>query len=645
MLFRSYVFAFIVVFFVFKTPMEHLLSQNLGDPMLFAPLSAAYGLIEFMATMGAATFLEFIMSFFVGTWLSTLMRVYGGPILLRRLMFWFDKWTYLVKRFLRPHFPLVSHFFVDDHVPVIAPMAVEDLMGDVLGYSVNSIAANLSPFLIGFIIIFQQELYINQLYGIRDSDLVFYLVFSVVISPTRILFDLFIHNVLELVHGWKLFYYFKACRSRYHERATLWKGHESFVNIAIDPSFRLLDRYCFSSQYYFVVSLFAWGLIHIVLSVEMLVRADGYVIFADPALLLLVPMAFSVCIIVQGVLTLAIIFSRVWRPGGLFGRRKSSKRKITDTEALAREEAAARAIVTGGKYRWEGSAEADKFEKERAAAQLSSRKEQDDEFRHAEFKSGRGWLLRHLWGGSDMEEDVVDDWPLIEIPPATKRIAWKWLAIVRARNGGPTAPEELDMSRIASLFKPRLFEEVYISSDEDDDAANLDARQISTPSRVIARRIGLRWKRKAIGKGATETIQDVDIMNGNIAKWFPQRAPNHLPTIPVHNNVLPQNSAFSAIPLQTMERSEDEGRVLKPDPISLHMEHTAMQEGRQPFPLPPIQQLPQQFLRADSFKQAVRTFPDIADLDDFESEGEDIDDSGSEFSLDLDTVSNFQQWH
>ena len=44
----------------------------------------------------------------------------------------------------------------------------------------------------------------GKLYNIRSSDLIFYLLFNVVIIPFQIIVNVLIHNMLELVFNWRL---------------------------------------------------------------------------------------------------------------------------------------------------------------------------------------------------------------------------------------------------------------------------------------------------------------------------------------------------------------------------------------------------------------------------------------------------------
>lgn len=117
------------------------------------------------------------------------------------------------------------------------------------------------------------------LYGIQVQDMEYYLSFALVIIFFQLCVDVFIHGVLELFHGWKIYDYlvsqpgyvertntfelqaspctlftikpndcFFCCvhqvytRYRFLQRETRWKGLEDSLDECIDESMRTLDQ-------------------------------------------------------------------------------------------------------------------------------------------------------------------------------------------------------------------------------------------------------------------------------------------------------------------------------------------------------------------------------------------------------------------
>lgn len=120
-----------------------------------------------------------------------------------------------------------------------------------------------------------------SLYGIQVQDMEYYLCFALVIIFFQLCVDVFIHGVLELFHGWKIYDYLVSglrtlrliflpllfipslypfltptriipnaitcptqvyTRYRFLQRETRWKGLEDSLDECIDESMRTLDQ-------------------------------------------------------------------------------------------------------------------------------------------------------------------------------------------------------------------------------------------------------------------------------------------------------------------------------------------------------------------------------------------------------------------
>ena len=122
------------------------------------------------------------------------------------------------------------------------------------------------------------------LYGIKEDDMEYYVMFALAIIPFQILADIFLHNALELLHGWKMHAYLEYCTVRFLQREVWWKGLErGTLDECIDESLRSMDQLCFSSQYYMLNTIHVNAIVYFVLGIEMMARAK-YTAFGDPAM-------------------------------------------------------------------------------------------------------------------------------------------------------------------------------------------------------------------------------------------------------------------------------------------------------------------------------------------------------------------------
>ena len=120
----------------------------------------------------------------------------------------------------------------------------------------------------------------TKLYNIKNNDMLYFLLFSVVLIPFQFIADVFTLSVLELFHGWKIYDYLIYTRYRFLQRETRWKGLEDSLDECIDESVRTLDQMCFSSQYYMMLTVLVNGIMMFIFGMQMMVQAE-YNVFGD----------------------------------------------------------------------------------------------------------------------------------------------------------------------------------------------------------------------------------------------------------------------------------------------------------------------------------------------------------------------------
>ncbi len=74
-------------------------------------------------------------------------------------------------------------------------------------------------------------------------------------------------------------------------------------------SWRSLDNFCFSSQYYFIISLTTWGIIFLYLGITTMLR-NSYNPFADPVFLWYIGLIIAVMIPIRFILRMISV--RLW---------------------------------------------------------------------------------------------------------------------------------------------------------------------------------------------------------------------------------------------------------------------------------------------------------------------------------------------
>ena len=160
---------------------------------------------------------------------------------------------------------------------------LEALLGSVSSYAAQTQALFLIPVTLLFLILFANETKIPQGYQIRQADLTYYLLFSLIIVLPRMVIDAFLLHVLETLHGYKVYDYFTYCDYRFRIRSKKWVSG-SPLDRSIAHAWRSIDNMNFSSQYYYIISLTTWGILFLYLGLTAMIR-NLYNPFADPVLL------------------------------------------------------------------------------------------------------------------------------------------------------------------------------------------------------------------------------------------------------------------------------------------------------------------------------------------------------------------------
>merc|ERR1711988_511244 len=128
------------------------------------------------------------------------------------------------------------------------------------------------PYFVYLFMQYRNQIGIPAIYGIRQSDMLIYMMFQIVILFFQPICDALNLLSVELYHGWKVYDYLVYSRYRFLQRETRWKGMEDSLDECIDEELRKLDKMCFSSQFYVMMRFSMNGVIYVVFAVEIWIR-------------------------------------------------------------------------------------------------------------------------------------------------------------------------------------------------------------------------------------------------------------------------------------------------------------------------------------------------------------------------------------
>jgi hypothetical protein len=260
-------------------------------------------MVQGIVTMSANDFMDFLLSYIVGFGFLIIERMYIGPLQADFITWLFDKWYMVfdsVKALLnKSQEPIQEDNNTNESIQEENNETLEPLLGSFANYSCDTLSLLYTPFIMVVIMMFRDEMEITKIYGIKEADMEYYVLFALTIIPFQIIADILLHNSLELLHGFKILDYLEYCRARFFQREVWWKNLESnTMDECIEESLRSIDQLCFSSQYYMLNTIHVNAMIYFVLGVEMMVRAK-YNFFGDPAMIPIFAAVLFVSIVVQ----------------------------------------------------------------------------------------------------------------------------------------------------------------------------------------------------------------------------------------------------------------------------------------------------------------------------------------------------------
>jgi len=320
-MFSDNIYTFLVLFMIMDIILEQLLHRVImSESLLVSPILGAFVITEFVMTMGADDFQNFIISYFIETALVVTGRIYIGPAVERieyytqHFAIWLSlKWSFaerIFRKILRRQLLIQTqlqnlsefhHFKKNTRKETGEGM--EALLGSTASYASQVQALFITPVVLVFIIFFAQETKIPQSYSIRRSDLNYYLIFSVILILPQLVINIFLLHILEILHGFKMYDYLTYCDFKFRNRSSKWINSQP-LDKSILHSFRSLDNMSFSSQFYFVITLVTWGIVILDLGLITMIE-NKYNPFADPVLIT------YVIFILLATFILKLIFSTV----------------------------------------------------------------------------------------------------------------------------------------------------------------------------------------------------------------------------------------------------------------------------------------------------------------------------------------------
>jgi hypothetical protein len=331
--FGDYIWFVIIGTTLLGVPVGNMIDGQLKETLLGNPVNTALGTAQGLGTLAADDFMDFLLGYFVDFGMMMMMRIYIDP----KLGDFIDAFGEIFGMIMSKIYSFLPKALVgrsqkkkavDEEEEeeglakgekreiegIIAENAdtVEPLLDSFGSYSCDMIAYQYTPFSTFLLILYRNECGLPALYGIKEQDMLYYVIFQIMIIPFQVVCDVFIHSCNELYHGWKIYDYLVYTRYRFLQRECRWKGLEDSLDECIDESLRTLDQMCFSSQYYMMMTIHVNGIFMFVFGVEIMLRAQ-YNFLGDQAALTVIPFVIWSSVFIRKFCLWLAIYFKLWR--------------------------------------------------------------------------------------------------------------------------------------------------------------------------------------------------------------------------------------------------------------------------------------------------------------------------------------------
>jgi hypothetical protein len=144
-------------------------------------------------------------------------------------------------------------------------------------------------------------------YNIKKEGFIFYFLFALVMIPVQTFIDTLFYNILENFLKVDMFYFLNNFREKFIARKNFWMALEE-ISAPVEGELKSLVKMCYSSQYYFSITVHLSGQVLMVLGLQIII-ATRYNPFSD---------SFSVLVGIFWLLVAILIHRFTKLIGGLF---------------------------------------------------------------------------------------------------------------------------------------------------------------------------------------------------------------------------------------------------------------------------------------------------------------------------------------
>ena len=206
-------------------------------------------------------------------------------------------------------------------------IVIEEYLDRYKGFASDLLSYFYNIFFYFILWITREENYILEYYDISNENFIYFYYFSLVNISFAIINDIIMHNLLEEYSNIQIHDFLDYFNYRYHIRTENWALDQQEINFELDPSSIKMFKIGFSSQYYYLKTIYVSGLLFIVIGAVTLIlnEINPFLDMATPCIILFVYITLKI------ILTLSSFFIHIFK---IWEVEKEQKPKTNKNEKL-----------------------------------------------------------------------------------------------------------------------------------------------------------------------------------------------------------------------------------------------------------------------------------------------------------------------
>jgi hypothetical protein len=245
--------------------LEKLILAVVGEYLMLAPCIVVLNWQQTIITLGADSFIMHISCYFMLLTLGTCQRLFYGPFISQH----WDEWGFRLHQLLvqlgarsededaleqRRQKEMLKSKNPDTPERTSAEL-MEPLFEAVTIITAETMSHLLEPVVLWVLSQFVVETNITRSFDVTDHHISYYMVFGVIMTVASRITDMVQLSLMENIFGWRMFDFMNYMNFRFDNRHQMWKADEVNPDSNLPHSMHTIDKMCFSSQYYIMITL------------------------------------------------------------------------------------------------------------------------------------------------------------------------------------------------------------------------------------------------------------------------------------------------------------------------------------------------------------------------------------------------------